>query len=600
MNQPSLPIRHTQSPVAWQPDTPPDLSQDHTVFLDAETDGLQWFKGARPVGWAVTYGDGSRYLPFGHRGGGNLDEATVRRWAERELRGKHIVNLNTRFDAHMARAWGVDLEAQGCTFEDVAHSAALLDDHRRQFSLEALAQAELGIGKLDAGPKGEIVDLPAWDVAAYATRDTELVRDLRAAYAPRLAAEDLGRVQALENAVIPVVVEMEQNGMPLDLPTLEQWERWSARLLDDLRWQVTRATGFDVNPDSPTDMVRVFESCGLEIRRTVKGAPSFTKDVIRAVNHPTVNLIYQVGKLVDLRNKYLVKYLRDQHNGILYPTLYQLMVDEGGTVSGRFSCAKPNLQQVMGADKHGKEYGFLTPLLAALTGEAREHAFLIKELFVPAEGQWLAADAKQIEFRLFAHYSGSARLIDAYRRDPLMNFHKMVGGMIQEVAPNVTHTETKVFNFTGVYGGGVGAAAGVLGVGVDEAQPVYDEYHRAYPEARQLLYKAKGVAETRGFVRSILGRRSRFPNKERTHKALNAVVQPSAADINKLVMVEAYKQRKLLELTLRMTVHDELDADARNPSKLPLIEEVLNTQYVPTSVPILWEVGMGKNWAAAK
>src|SRR5689334_11828927 len=134
-----LPIHHTDRP-RWRPSTPPDLTGIDTIQLDGEFTGLRWFAGDRPVGWAVGFGDQRVYLPFGHQGGGNLDEETVKRWMRRELRGKRIENHTTAIDLHFARAWGVDLAEQGNTFHDVSHSAALLDDTRFRVNLADLSR----------------------------------------------------------------------------------------------------------------------------------------------------------------------------------------------------------------------------------------------------------------------------------------------------------------------------------------------------------------------------------------------------------------------------------------------------------------------------
>ena len=138
MIQPPIPFTGP-SIDTWRPSAPPDLSAFDEIELDCETTGLDRFDD-RPVGLAIGTPKGTQYLPFAHRGGQNLDEAVVKRWAERELRGKRIRNLNTKFDLHQMASWGVDLRAQGNTYHDVAHSAALLDDHRKAFDLSTRAR----------------------------------------------------------------------------------------------------------------------------------------------------------------------------------------------------------------------------------------------------------------------------------------------------------------------------------------------------------------------------------------------------------------------------------------------------------------------------
>lgn len=625
MQQPSLPIRHSVRPSDWRPDTPPCLDGIDTVYLDAETNGLRWFAGDRPVGWAITAGEHSAYLPFGHRGGGNLDEAVVKEWARRELRGKHIVNLKTSFDLHMSRAWGVDLAEQGNTFEDVSHSAALLDDHRKTFSLDALSHECLGEGKLDSGPKGEIADMPAWDIAPYAIRDTVLVKRLKAAYAPRLAAEDLLRVQALENSVLPVVVEMEHNGCPIDVERLHRWLAQSEAALDQMLWDISRAVGFQVNPDKNEHLERVFKQRRIENpHRTASGAMSFTAAFMKTVTDPVVQDIYRAGKLMDLRSKFLVPYGKLVHEGYLYCTFHQLMTGEGGTVSGRFSSARPNLQQVMKPEKQQTDYGAFTFTWPDATdGDPNaymdcQETFIIKELFREHDGApWFCADQEQVEFRIFGHYANSRRIIDTYNAPPPWDFvmekgkkvwisgphadfHHVVTNMIRTKKAGFPRGQAKNANFAKVYGSGVKKFAMMIGALESEAVEVLAIYDAEFPEAGRLLRQAMRIAETRGHVHTLLGRRSRFPRKERTHKALNAVVQGSAADINKLCLAEVYKERKRLGLTMRLTVHDELNGRLEDAAMLPAVMEVLNTQYVPLKVPILWDGHVAASWAEAK
>ena len=117
--------------INWRPEAPPQLDGVDEIELDFETDGLKWWDGAKPIGVALRRPDGFRkYYPWGHLGGGNLPEETMKRWFQREVRGKRITNSGIRFDQHMALNWDVNFEDQGNILSDVQHYAALLDDHR--------------------------------------------------------------------------------------------------------------------------------------------------------------------------------------------------------------------------------------------------------------------------------------------------------------------------------------------------------------------------------------------------------------------------------------------------------------------------------------
>lgn len=582
----------------WSLKPLPSLDGINTIQLDCETTGLHRFTD-RPVGLALGYGDQAQYAPFGHRGGGpQHDEDTVKRWALRELRGKRIENLNTKFDIHLMESWGVPLREMGCTFHDVAHSEALLDDHEKRFNLNHLANKRLGHTKLDVGPGASIADQPAQEIAAYAERDVELVRLLSQHYAPLLWDEGLQRVALLEDAMIPVCVEMERNGVPLDMDRLTQWIDSSQALLERLQWDLYRMVGFTVNTDSPTDMARLWGLCKEPIHaRTAAGRPSFTSDIVQdaATRHPAIQLAWRIGKLGDLRSKYFLKYREEEYHGRIHPQFNQMMTDDGGTISGRLSCVKPNMQTLMSASKHKRLYSWLQEY-----GEA----YYIKDLCVPEHGAWVSADMRQQEFRLAVHYMQSARLDARYAADPLTNFHKVVEQMVLPYKPDIDPVRVKVVSFTSIYGGGAGSVAQSLGIDRDVAEEICEVYHQAFPEVRKLLRRVSDVANDRGFVKSVLGRRSRFlgqrGQRERVHKSTNAVIQSSAADISKVNLVAIYDARKTLGLTMRVSVHDSVEADIADVGMLPTYEALLNTQKVNVRIPMLWEVNHGPSWGQCK
>lgn len=617
----------------WVPEAPPSLAGIRDVELDCETTGLKWWEDDRPIGIALRTPNGRcQYLPWGHRGGGNLDEAVVRRWAQTELRGKRITNLNTRFDIHMMRAWGVDLEAQGNEVSDVGHYAALLDDHRQSFSLESIAQDYLGVGKVNDGmDKTRMAYYHAGRVAAYAEQDVRLVGELKAKMWPLLDEQDLQRVRALEDKVIYVVCEMEKNGAIIDMELLERWILQSEGDLVRCLLEIHKLTGFNINPASSQDRARLFQKLNLPIAHTDKGAPSFTDEVLKTIDHPVIGLLRRASKLTSLRSKYLLKYKKAvDSKGILRYSLHQLRAQksdmdsagESGTVSGRFSSSSvtndvgANIQQVMKAAKQRVSFGF---------GEDDEthddEIFIVRKLHKPGSGLFLSADAMQIEYRLFAGYAKSPRVLEAYKQDPLMSFHKFVWGMLKPFKPDLTYRRTKDCNFAKIYGAGLTklaemlefitheeaeslrkTKAGRMHPKLAQALAVDTIYNREMPEVPVLLREASTLAERRGYVHTLLGRRMRFTDKyARVHKAFNGVVQGGAADIMKQKLVELHDARKDTGLLLRYTVHDEVDGDVPDESAAKRVGDILNHQSFPElPVPILWEVATGPTWKDCK
>ena len=600
-------------PSTWTPSAPPSLTDCDTVALDVETTGLRWWDGDRPIGIGITWNEThTQYLPWGHLGGGNLDEATIKRWAQRELRGKHIINLNTRFDLHMLRAWGIDLEAQGCTAEDVAHSAALLDDHRQRFSLDALAQDYLGREKtgkdLDAT---RLADYHAGLVAPRAEADTRLVWQLRDHFAPLITHENLERVQALENQVIWVVCEMERNGCPIDVELLDRWLYDSDQQYQRGIWDLHRATNLTINPAAPRDLEKLFAHLNLPLAHTPDGRPSFTDDILATHHHPLMETVRRTRKIASLRSKYLLKYKASLgSDGILRYALHQLRAtSEGrtaGTVTGRFSSTAIgrgegiNIQQVMSSAKQRASFG---------------DTFLIRHLHRPASGVWLSADAAQIEYRLFAHAANNPRVIRAYADDPTISFHRLVWDAVRQIKPDITYKQQKNLNFAKLYGAGVVKIAIMLDY-ITEAEGRQLRQHRAagthpklhrarqalaiyarvLPEVSGMLAHSTKAAERDGYVTTLLGRRARL--RDHHYKALNREIQGSAADIMKIKLVALHAARRETGFTLRCTVHDEVDGDAPDQRCVAQVAEILDAPSVPLRVPLRWAVSTGDTWGA--
>jgi DNA polymerase-1 len=619
----------------WTPEAPLPLDGIDEIELDFETTGLKWWAGDKPIGVAIRRPDGTaKYYPWGHEGGGNLDEGQMKEFFRREIRNKRITNLNTKFEVHMSRAWGIDLEEQGNVVADVGHYAALLDDHRYKFSLQALAQDYLqDTSQWGATDKTRMKYYHAGQVADGACQDVLRVGALKAIMRPKMTEQGLDKVRELEEDVIFAVAEMEKNAAPLDIEMLRTWEKQTEQDMLKCIYQIYRETGLKVNPDSSTDMDRLFKHLKLPVTAfTDKGRASFTDAVLKKIDHPTIRLVRRAAHLIDLRNKYIVAYSKAVgDDGLLRFNLHQLRTqkdsnDAGGvgTVSGRFSMTDENLQQVMAVekqvDKYGEDFIIRELFIASMNGQTLEEYRAAQE-----RGQhlFLSADAAQIEYRLFAHYAASPKILAAYKENPTLSFHQTVWELLLPFKPDLLYKPLKNLNFAKIYGAGLIKMAVMMEFITEaEGQQIRAEceasrkkhashprlqtaaqvdavYKQQLPEVQELLDQARNLAEQRGYVKTILGRRSRFPDKQRTHKALNGVIQGSAADVMKLKLVELHKTRKYTGLTMRLTVHDEVCGDTGSEETAKLVNEVLNRQSLDLKVPILWDVNVGRNWASS-
>lgn len=623
------------APASWKLESPPSLDGISEIELDFETDGLDWYKRDIMIGWALRLPNGQKkYYPVRHRNGGEqIDEDIARRWFQTELKNKRITNASTRFEVHTARAFGADLVEQGCTFSDVMHYAALLDDHRKRFSLNELAKDFLNREKegMDLDPT-RMADYEPWVVAARAEGDVETVAQLKAIMYPMLDEQDLHRVRALEDQIIPVVCEMEKNGAPIDVELLTRYAHDSEQHYYRLIKEVSNEAGFNFD-DTDASWIRLFErfkiplvfAKSIENDRIVESSkPTFKDSVLERIEHPVIKTARFAAQLDSLRSKIYKPYLENvDSNGILRVEFNQLRIadekGERGTVSGRFSA--PYVQQVPNHDNHTETFGDL---------------YYPRELYVPGSGLFFAGDAQQIEYRIFASHAKNKRMLEAYAKDPRVSFHKYMWPLITAFKKEFSYSSMKNFNFMRIYGGGIVKTAVMMkfiteyeGMEIEVmkaqrtspklslARDIEDIYNREMPETRPLTRRAMHLAmpecnkfcnraddlhklKHRGYVKTVLGRRSRFPTAYKIHKALNAIIQGSAADIMKTKLVELHAQRKSLGFTMRMTVHDEVTGDVADAESAQRIEELLNVQSIEMLVPILWSTGTGKNWAEAK
>lgn len=577
----------------------PELRGAKTVTIDFETD-LRPNRLREPCGVAYAVGGGpSGYVSIAHPDSVNHDAAVVRRWLATELRGKRVNCANAKHECYVLQNSGIDPESINVEWNDVFFQAGLLNEKRYRINLDTLMREELGRGKLDLGDTETwpIHERPAELVAAYAIADAVGAMELDQVYTPRIYAEDLGRVLQLENDLVYSTVEMERNGAPLDVELLDRWILEVQAERDQRLWEIHRLTGLNISPTKRTDMLRLFAHLNLDNQfLTEKGQPSFDEEALLHFPQEPVRLALEVRQLESLLSKYLLVYRQAvDGDGILRYDLHQMRAEsEGalkGTISGRYSASNVNIQQVSAKDKQ--------PLLL--------QRWPIRRLFIAPPGErWVSADASQIEYRIFAHYAarlGMTRLAEAYRRDPKTDFHALVvewTGLVRGFAKNTS--------FCRLFGGGKDKIRYTINRGIQDpalkkseadVEAIVERYDRRFPEARRTLNKVSEVVKARGYSRTILGRRRRFEEGDKAYAGLNTICQGSAAEVMKTKILETYRNRKRIGLTMRYPVHDEKNTTSPNPEAEREFEELLNTQTLPFEVPILWEVGEGANWEEA-
>ncbi len=606
--------------MTWTLPKLPDLSAHKRLSLDTETTGLCIWHGARPIGLSVCGEDRKPiYLPWGHPTGAQYDKAVVMDWARKELRDKVITMHHGKFDLMQLWSEGVDLRKFNNTFRDTLLAGPLLDEFGK-FSLNEMSRRYLNQEKIDLPVAGEhICSLPSEEVGAYAEQDALLTWDLDNATYRLLQAEDLLKVYELECRVLPAVVEMETNGLRLDVEKCRKWIKDIRIKLTEMqkrihfinpfqaiaikkhfdanRWEYP----FNYSCDDPDcrdtwwgfkGSVTECQGCGGTKFRAA--SPHFGKEFLKSSDIPFARDLLFTRKLDRLLNYFLMPWITScGDEGIWRYELHQLKrhdneeVGGRGSISGRFSAttvhdgegAQP--QQIWHPEKQIEEIG---------------DDFVLRELFIADEGQqFSSSDASQIEFRMFGHYSKAPLILNAYRENPWADFHQMVTDVIFK--GKVTRKKGKNINFGKLYTMGRRKLAKAMGLSLKEATDMSNEYDAMFPEAKSFSETASRLARERGFVRTIFGRKARFVGTEKLHAAANRIIQGSAADVMKDRLVAVYENKDALQMKMRVTVHDELNGDVPDDAAAKRVNECLTDFSMSTRVPLLWKTEVGKNWA---
>jgi DNA polymerase I-like protein with 3'-5' exonuclease and polymerase domains len=423
-------------------------------------------------------------------------------------------------------------------------------------------------------------------------------------------------------------------GVRVDVQRASELKRELTRKEERLIHQVQIETGIDTQIWAARSIAKVFDKLKLPYSRTEKtDSPSFTKNFLSNHEHPIVKMIAEARKINKVNTTFIDTILNFEHNGRIHAEINQIRSDDGGTVTGRFSYQNPNLQQIPARDPN--------------TGP------LIRSLFIPEEGcKWGCFDYSQQEPRLVAHYAlkfglpSVNTIADSYESDPSTDFHKIVADMA-----DIPRLQAKTINLGLFYGMGKAKLQAELGVTKFKAEELFERYHSKVPFVKQLMNKIMNAASNKGQIKTLLGRRCRFPkyepvlrgsdwgtfvpaedhermlelqdmgeylkdeegellkdtdgNPQRnywhnnptrrafTYKALNKLIQGSAADMTKKAMLDLYKEGILPHIQ----IHDELDISIDgNEDKIKEIME----NAVDLTVPNKVDCESGPNWGSIK
>ncbi len=595
----------------------PDLRQVDEIAIDLETKD----PGLKERGSGSVIGDGDvvgiavatahykGYFPIAHEGGGNMDRKQVLNWLQDILNAPSTkIFHNAIYDVCWLRRLGLTIQGDiVCTMI----ASAVTDENRFRYDLNSLSWHYLGYGKNESAlaeaaeswgidPKAEMYKLPAMHVGGYAERDAEITFGLWQEMKKEILHQDLEDIFDLETELFPCLVDMRFKGVRVDIEKAHLMKKDFIKEENNLLNKIESETNVRPQIWAARSIAQVFENLKIPFERTEKtDAPSFTKNFLQEHKHPVVNMIAKAREINKAHTTFIDSIIKYEHNGRIHAEINQLRNAGGGTVTGRFSYQNPNLQQIPARNKD------LGPK--------------IRSLFLPENGcKWGCFDYSQQEPRLVVHYASLYKLpsvydvIDAYNNDPNADFHQTVADMAQ-----IPRSQAKTINLGLFYGMGKAKLQAELGVSKEKAAELFNTYHAKVPFVKQLMTKASNRSQDRGQIRTLLGRLCRFhlwePNqfgmhkalphedalrehgpgirRAYTYKALNKLIQGSAADMTKKAMLELYKEG----IIPHIQIHDELDLSIKDDTEAKKVIEIME-EAVKLEVPNKVDYEFGNNW----
>lgn len=583
-------------------------------------------RGAYPVGLAFAIEDGpAHYIPMRHLGGDNVDPDQA--WAYirdqfRTFRGT-VTGANLQYELDYLLENGVDVSGVEW-WRDTTVAEPLLDELQLKYGLQAVAERYNLPGK-DEGtlraaavaygtdPKRELWKLPARYVGDYATRDVTLPLQLMRLQERRLEEQDLMGIWDLESRLLPALVRMRRRGVPVDLDRVNGIDEWARDIQQECADRAHALSGYRLAADDfmkAAALEQAFKAVGITVPRTNpdkqnRTRPSVTKEFLSGCKHDLAAAVKRGREFTKLR-QFCNSIWEHQVNGRIHCTFNQLRRsnddsasndsddddDTEGARFGRISATDPNLQQ---QPVRHKEYGSRW-----------------RGIFRALRRYWVSVDYSQQEPRLATHYAtlmgltGAAEFAERYRSDPTTDFHDMTSAL--------TALERKDAKNTGLgimYGMGGAKLCRTLGLPVETivtpdgksrqvagpaGRRVLEQFDAGVPFLRQLSVECQKVARQRGYIKTVLGRRCRFPSDGRggyewLHKALNRLIQGSSADQTKLAVVEMDRAG----LPLLLQVHDEVDFETDDLRDARLAGEIMR-DVLPLRVPSRPDIEVGPDW----
>lgn len=576
------------------------LRESKEAAFDTETNGLEMGKSFI-CGYVVTDWDHSVYVPVRHGEGGNIPDVNgferelQRAFDDRRRMGYRTIGHNLGFDLRMAAWQGITIRG---ILEDTMINESLIDDRTQGYGLDdcclrhgvtakkgAELYAELARrygGLPDRKSMEHFWKLPGDHPLAidYACGDGTSTLELWASQQELLDREDVRTPWKLECDLLQYLPRMHRRGLRVDSQYASEVEEHIAKEIE-AKMQVFPA---GLNVRSPKELEALYRANGFgdaEFDKTATGKVSFTEKWLET--NDIGDAILGVRRLEKARDSFVKPLaVTNNLNGRVHPTLNQSKSDDYGATGARLSCSVPNLQAF---PKRNKDVGQI-----------------VRRLVIADDGMLLEeGDAMQQEPRFFTHYSQDPALMHGYQTDPKFSIHHrandmMFGGQDYDKAKRMAMGILSMMYPK--------ALAGHLRISVKEASALRNKFlYDAFPKIGEFQNDAVSVFESRGYVKSILGRRARLESRRFSYVAVSRIIQNSGGDHNKTCLLRAnqYEDAYPDVIQIMLAIHDSIMWQ-RDPGHSPkeLVAALENVPHEPQfalSVPIPFEVGSGDNWA---
>lgn len=588
------------------------------------TKGPGFIRGdAKVVGYSFSDGDSSFYFPFDHAYGDNMNRHDCLTYLDKMMSDPSLtfVGANMMYEREALWSLGIMPKAK---FFDIQIAEPLIDENIRSgTALEKLSLKYLGKGKdeealreaarmFGVDPKGGLWQLNPKYVGQYAEFDAWAPIHIWHKQMEEINRQGLQNILDLELKVQPILWLMRLNGIPVDVAMAKE----AATKLDEKKHDIITSLQADYGRGLPKidiwsgPILQIYcDAHKIYYPRTAKGNPSFAKDFLESSSNIFFKQIRKAKELDRLSSTFITGWIvNNAREGRVHPQWKQLASDDGGTKTGRMAASNPNPQQVPKRSAASK---------------------IIRTLFRAPEGLgWAKLDYSQQEPRILLHFAYLMKLLGAeearqrYIDDPSTDFYNLM----MEMA-SIERTPAKDLYLGRCYGMGADKLAVKLKTTVDEAYKILNNFDNKLPFIKGLNDKCNSLADQRGFIKTLCGRKRHFnqwepysfkaaagigkdafPVNSReeamekwkgigirrcdTRLALNSLIQGSAADMTKAAMVRVYEQTGFVPV---MQVHDELNYLLRNIDQANEIKYHMET-CVDLTVPIKADLDWGQAW----